>query len=163
MDGLILFSHGSILCGASETLRAHAERLRARGRFVVVEVGYLNYSEPTFAEAVSRCAKAGVSRIIIVPYFLVPGKFVTMDLPRVIAQAQRTWPKITFRVADPLGYDEGLADAILEMAASAATREFWWDDLNRAATFCEADPQCPFYSTPRCPRAPASPIQEAAL
>lgn len=160
MDGLILFSHGSVLCGAGETLRAHAERLRARPEFGVVEIGYLNYSKPTFAEAVARCEEAGASRIIVVPYFLVPGKLVTIDLPRVIAETQRAWPNIAFLIAEPIGYDEELADAILEVATTAATHENWWDNLTRAAVFCEADPQCPFYGTSRCPRVPTPPMLE---
>ena len=33
--------------------------LKARGEFALVEVGYLNYSEPTFAEAAQRCHDEG--------------------------------------------------------------------------------------------------------
>ena len=62
MDALILFSHGSLLCGAGEALEAHAARLRARGRWPVVEVGYMNYSEPTFAQAIEGAGPAGATR-----------------------------------------------------------------------------------------------------
>src|SRR5207237_10459289 len=72
-DGLILFSHGSVLCGAAETLREHAQRLADSGRWRRVEVGFLNYSEPRFAEAVRACARAAVRRIVVAPYFLIPG------------------------------------------------------------------------------------------
>jgi len=155
MDGLILFSHGSVLCGAGETLHEHAARLRARGDFAVVEVGFMNYSEPTFAEAVARCAAAGVTRAIILPYFLVPGKFVSADLPKHLAAARAAWPDMAFVVAEPLGCHEGLANALVEMAAAARTSESWRDDLRRAVLHCEADPQCPLYSMPRC----SAPVQ----
>ena len=152
MDGLILFSHGSLLCGAGETLHEHAARLRARGDFAVVEVGFMNYSEPTFAEAVARCAEAGVRRITVTPYFLVPGKFVTVDLPKHIAKARADWPDMEFVIAEPIGFDEALADAILALAADASTSEAWREDLRRAADFCEADPRCPLYGTAYCSR-----------
>jgi hypothetical protein len=51
---LILFSNGSLLCGAGEALEAHAARLRERGDYDLVAVGYLNYSEPLFAETAGR-------------------------------------------------------------------------------------------------------------
>jgi sirohydrochlorin ferrochelatase len=151
MDGLILFSHGSVLCGAGETLREHAGRLRARGGFAVVEVGFMNYSRPTFAEAAAKCAAAGVSRAIVLPYFLVPGKFVTSDLPKRILEARAEQPGMEFVVAEPVGYHPALADAVLELAAAARTCEDWREDMRRAAAFCEGDPDCPLYDTPRCP------------
>src|SRR5207253_2121682 len=40
MDALILFSHGSVLCGAGQALDEHAARLRERGDFGIVEIGY---------------------------------------------------------------------------------------------------------------------------
>src|SRR5687768_11321086 len=80
VDGLILFSHGSVLCGAGNALEAHVARLREGREWAAVEIGYLNYSRPTFQEAVQRLAAAGIRRISIVPYFLVPGYFVTTSL-----------------------------------------------------------------------------------
>src|SRR5437879_1585934 len=119
MTALILFSHGSVLCGAGRILDEHAARIRDSGRFDLVEVGYLNYSKPTFAEAVSKCAGAGAHRIVVVPYFLVPGKFVSIDLPREMDRASAAWPGIEIQLAAPIGFDTRLADAILELAAGA--------------------------------------------
>ena len=68
MSALILFSHGSLLCGAGEALDAHAEGLRKTGKWQVVTVGYLNYSEPTFLEAVRHCHEQGARSITAVPF-----------------------------------------------------------------------------------------------
>ncbi len=150
MDGLILFSHGSVLCGAGEALEAHAHRFRERGEWTAVEIGYLNYSRPTFQEAVQRLASNGIRRIVIVPYFLVPGKFVTHDLPRAIAQAKLDCPEVDFFIAEPIGFDAALADVILELAESAYASESWGADLKRAADRCERNPRCPLFGTERC-------------
>jgi len=155
LDGLILFSHGSVLCGAGEALEAHAGRLREREEWAAVEIGYLNYNRPTFQEAVQRLASSGIPRIVIVPYFLVPGKFVTHDLPRVIDQAKSDFPELDFSIAEPIGYDSALADVILELAESAEGPEAWGVDLERAAGTCERNPRCPLYSTKQCPNAHA--------
>jgi sirohydrochlorin ferrochelatase len=161
MDAVILFSHGSVLCGAGETLKWHARRLRELGGFAIVEVGFLNYTEPTFDDAATRCHAAGASHVTVVPYFLVPGKFVRVDLPAHIAAARDKWPEMEFHVAAPIGFDERLADAILELAADARPHDKWREDLKRASDFCEADPQCPLYGTRACPRVPSLPTRLA--
>ena len=153
LDGLILFSHGSVLCGAGEALESHAARLRESGDWAAVEIGYLNYSRPTFAEAVGRIAASGIRRVTIVPYFLVPGYFVTSSLPREVVKARTESPGLEFSIAEPIGYDDSLADAMLELAENARGPESWRKDLARAAEQCETNPRCPLFGTPRCPMA----------
>jgi len=155
MEALVLFSHGSLLCGAGEALDAHAARLRARGEYALVEVGYMNYSEPTFAQAVAKCRAAGATDIVVLPFFLVPGYFVTTTLPQQIAQAQQEFPDVSFTVASALGTDERLADALLDSAHSPLPPGEWRGDLASAARGCRARPDCPLYATPGCPRVPA--------
>jgi sirohydrochlorin cobaltochelatase len=154
---LILFSHGSLLCGSGEALEAHAARLRRRGEFDLVSIGYLNYSEPRFSEAVAAAAAEGVTEIVVVPYFLVPGFFITKSLPEAVELAQARFPDITFSVAPPLGDDMRLVDALLDAAQNAHGRENWRDPLKRAALACRPDPACPLYGTPACPKVPEVP------
>lgn len=155
MDAMILFSHGSLLCGSGEALAAHAARLRAQGRWPMVEVGYMNYSEPTFAEAVARCEAQGATRIVVVPFFLVPGYFVTNSLPEHLERAKADFPGLEFVVAEAIGYDERLADMLIEAAQAPFGPADWRDDLSAAARGCRARPDCPLYGTPNCPRVPA--------
>jgi len=155
MNALILFSHGSLLCGAGEALDAHAERLRQTGKWGMVAVGYMNYSEPTFAEAVAECRARDAAQITVVPFFLVPGYFVTQTLPEHLAAARKAYPDITFIVADALGFDSILADALIASAQSPLGPDQWRDDLTSAARGCRARPDCPLYGTPNCPRVPA--------
>ena len=155
MNALILFSHGSLLCGAGEALDAHALRLRQTGAWDWVAVGYLNYSEPTFAEAVAECAARGATRVLVLPFFLVPGYFVTKSLPECLKAARAAYPDLTFTVADAIGFDAGLADALIASAQSPLGPDEWRDDLTAAARGCRARPDCPLYATPNCPRVPA--------
>ena len=109
MKAVILFSHGSTLCGAGAALNRHAERLR--GEFPLVEVGYLNYSSPTFEESVRRVVDAGATEIVVVPFFLVPGYFVTKSLPDQVTSVNKLFPGVNFTIVPPLGADPLLADA----------------------------------------------------
>ena len=154
MDATVLFSHGSLLCGAGEALRAHAERLRAQGLTPLVAVGYLNYSDPPFIDAVAECVAAGATRILVTPYFLVPGYFVKVDLPKAVVEAQERFPNVEFIVAQAIGFDERLADALIESAQCAVGPEGWREDLKRAAHFCRPSPTCPLFGTPNCPKQP---------
>ncbi len=155
MNALILFSHGSLLCGAGEALDAHAARLRQMGTWDLVLVGYLNYSTPTFAESVAECAARGATHILVLPFFLVPGYFVTKSLPEELAQARAAHPDLEFTVADAIGFDAGLADALIAGAQAPLGPGEWRDDLAAAARGCRARPDCPLYGTPNCPRVPA--------
>lgn len=155
MNALILFSHGSLLCGAGEALDAHAARLRETGTWDMVAVGYMNYSEPTFADSVAECAARGVTRILVLPFFLVPGYFVTKSLPQHLDTARAAHPELEFIVAQAIGFDPGLADALIASAQSPLGPEEWRDDLTAAARGCRARPDCPLYGTLNCPRAPA--------
>ncbi len=155
MDALILFSHGSLLCGAGEALDTHAGRLRASDRWPIVAVGYMNYSEPTFAEAVADCVAQGATKIVVLPFFLVPGYFVTKTLPDQLNAVKADYPQLEFVVADAIGYDTGLADALIASALNPLGPDHWRDDLTAAARGCRARPDCPLYATPNCPRVPA--------
>ncbi|MGC8667800.1 MAG: sirohydrochlorin chelatase [Chthonomonadales bacterium] len=148
---LVLFSHGSLLCGAGCALEAHAARLYATGHYVAVEPGYLNYSEPTFEQAVDRCVARGARRILVLPYFLVPGRFVTQDLPAALDRIKAAYTGVEFTVAAPIGFDGLIADAVLELARGASPLA---DRLGRALGIpdaCRALPACPLYGSVYCP------------
>jgi sirohydrochlorin ferrochelatase len=118
--GLILFSHGSLIDGAEKALYEHCARLHLMGEFHCVEPGYLNYNEPAFPAAVQACVSHGAHHIVIVPYFLVPGRFVTVDIPDAVAAVGEQFPGVRFSVAEPIGYDPSLVQAILGLVNSAS-------------------------------------------
>ena len=150
-DAIILFSHGSLLCGAGETLRRLAEFMQARGDAPLVEPGYLNYSEPQFADAVAKCVAAGATRLIVAPYFLVAGKFVQVDLQPKIEAARQKYPQVTFHLAQAMKDHPALAEALVDCARRAAPPARWRDILNTAPRFCRDNPQCPLHGTEKCP------------
>ncbi len=151
MDAILLFSHGSLLCGAGETLQGVADRLRANGDAPIVEVGYLNYSEPAFETTFAQCVALGATRIVVVPYFLVAGKFVQVDLPRRVAEVRGQYLEIEVLLADALGFHPLLADALEACAVSARPPAAWRETAEEIARVCRASPRCPRYDTDACP------------
>lgn len=150
MDAIILISHGSLLCGHGDALMAHLGRMRDRCDAPIVEAGYLNYTEPTFADAVAAAVRRGATRIAVTPFFLLPGKFVTVDLPAAVQTARAAHPNVEFVAAAPIGYDDMLVEAVLETARSAEPVGRL-RDLRRGAEACRFDPRCPLFATPGCP------------
>lgn len=150
MDAIIVFSHGSVLCGAERNLLELARSMRVRGDAAIVEVGFLNYTEPSFATAVQRCVSQGATRIVIAPYFLIEGKFVVSDLPRVLAEAKTTWRDIEFVTAAVIGFHHELADAVLASAAGARDPGAWLGDVVDNREWCRENPKCPLYGSRVC-------------
>ena len=151
MNALLLFSHGSVLCGSERTLDALAERLRKENAAPIIEVGYLNYSSPLFEESFNRCIEQGATEITIVPYFLVAGKFVVVDLPREIEKQRALFPHVKVRVADAMRFHPKLADAIISCARNEQAPAAWRDVLQLAPESCRASQACPLFGTAKCP------------
>lgn len=149
MDAILLFSHGSILCGAERNLIEVASAMREQGAAPIVEVGFLNYSEPLFRDVVERCIEQGATRIVVAPWFLIAGQFVVEDLPATIEEARAMHPDVEFTVAGVIGFHPLLADAVLAAAESARSPEDWRANPDALAS-CRESPRCPLYATDGC-------------
>ena len=165
MDAIILFSHGSVLCGAGETLFALAARMEARGDAPIIEVGFLNYSQPTFAQAFEKCVERGATRIYSRALFFGRGLFrQSQSLPPVIEPMREKYPAIEVVVADAMKTHSLLADGILNCAERAFEPHKWRDSWDNAPQFCRPHPKCPLYDTPKCPLHPGDkPVPGADL
>lgn len=146
---IILFSHGSVLCGAGESLLAMARELEQLAD-CAVSVGYLNYCEPLFGYAVDAAVAEGANDIIVLPYFLVAGYFVKQQLPPLIELAKQRHPHVTFRVAEALRAHPLLPQIVLACAARTQTMEQWRSLWRIAPEFCRDDAACPLYHSAMC-------------
>ena len=157
---IVLFSHGSLLCGSAQRLHEVAQQMRAHAEGRIVEIGFLNYTEPSFETAIERCVSQGASAVTVAPYFLAAGKFVTTDLPPKIAWAKRTYPQLELLVAEPLRRHPALAEALLHCADRAAPPDQWRDLLKTAPRFCEARSNCPLFGGELCPASATGVIEQ---
>lgn len=115
-----------------------------------VGVGYLNYSEPSFANAVDAAVTEGATEVIVVPYFLVAGYFVKQKLPPLIEAAKERHPRITFHVADAMRDHSLMRDIVLACAQRTQTIDDWRLWWRVAPEFCRNDAACPLYDTAFC-------------
>ncbi|AAB98975.1 TPA: sirohydrochlorin nickelochelatase [Methanocaldococcus jannaschii] len=84
MEALVLVGHGSRLPYSKELLVKLAEKVKERNLFPIVEIGLMEFSEPTIPQAVKKAIEQGAKRIIVVPVFLAHGIHTTRDIPRLL-------------------------------------------------------------------------------
>jgi sirohydrochlorin cobaltochelatase len=123
MRAVLLIGHGSLRPGSGASMIRLAARVREAGVAPIVEAGFLNYSRPRFAQALARCIAQGATEVVVQPYFLIPGKFVQVDLPRALKAFHAAHPAVALVLAAPFGDHHAMAELVLKRAAAVQQRE----------------------------------------
>ena len=115
---LIIVDHGSSVDEANDTLAKIAGLIKSSGKspFDIVKYCHMELAEPTLAQAFDACVSEGAGHIVVHPYFLVPGRHSTRDIPRLVLEAASRHAGVSFEVTEPLGIHENIIDVILERA-----------------------------------------------
>jgi sirohydrochlorin ferrochelatase len=116
--GLIVFAHGSSVPSANDAVQAVAQAMAKAGGYRV-EVGFLEPVHPTLPEAAATLAGQGVSKILILPYFLTLGLHLQRDLPRIVEEIAKAHPELEIRVTEPLDGHQALVEILLDRARTA--------------------------------------------
>ncbi len=119
MKALLVMVHGSPRPVANKSMFDVVEKVRARGVFDLVEVGFMECNEPTIADAADTCAAAGADTVVAVPYFLHTGTHVADDLPTLLDEAAARHPQVKFQMGRYLGASPLLTEVLARRAAAA--------------------------------------------
>ena len=130
-SAIIIVDHGSRLAESNRMLEELAALFanRFKQSYDVVEPAHMELAEPSIATAYARCAARGAKRIIVLPFFLGPGRHWTQDIPRLAAEAAQKSPGTRYHIAQTLGID----DLILELLDKRAT---WCVDHDLSCENC---------------------------
>jgi precorrin-8X/cobalt-precorrin-8 methylmutase len=109
--GVIILAHGSRgergMVEVPKTLRRLADGVKPLIPTEAEVIGAaLQFNQPTLEEAVKTLAGHGAQRIVVMPYFLFPGRHITEDIPQIIAKLEHRYPEIQFTVTSTLGAGE---------------------------------------------------------
>ena len=114
--GIIIVDHGSRRGESNEMLLRLAEMFESTsgraGGYQIVEPAHMELAEPSIAAAFDRCVQRGAERVVVMPYFLLPGRHWDQDIPRLTAEAAAKHPGVKFLVAAPLGLHPLITDVI---------------------------------------------------
>jgi sirohydrochlorin ferrochelatase len=116
--GIIVFAHGSRIETANQAVRAVAADLARAGNFAHVEAAFLELGQPALDGAVTTLLSKGVTRVLVIPYFLTLGMHLERDLPRLIDAIAQANPGVAISVTPPLDGHPALLEALLDRANS---------------------------------------------
>lgn len=124
--GIIIVDHGSRREESNRMLEELAALFAQRfaQRFEIVEPAHMELSEPSIATSYAKCASRGAERIVVVPFFLGPGKHWTQDIPHLTAEAAAKFPRTQYHVAPTLGIDDLILDLLAKRAEHCQMHEF---------------------------------------
>ncbi len=121
MKALLLVAHGSRREASNEEVRRLAQRLaeRAAGTYDRVEAAFLELAEPSIPESIRRCAEAGATEVVVLPYFLSAGRHVSRDIPDAVKMAEKALPDLAVRLTPYLGAADGVVELLLKLATAS--------------------------------------------
>ena len=102
MTGIVVFAHGSTVESANDAVaRSHCGSWRA-GREIWSKRRFWIALRPKLADAVAALAAKGVSRIVVIPYFLTLGIHLQRDLPRIAEELRGIYQGVSIEITEPL-------------------------------------------------------------
>jgi len=116
---VILVDHGSVVDASNQLLIEIVEAYRRHSDWKIVEPAHMELTEPSIAVAFGRCAEQGAELVIVMPYFLGPGRHSSQDIPRLTAEAAQAFPGVKYLVTAPLGLHELMLRVIDERVGEA--------------------------------------------
>ncbi|HSQ72867.1 MAG TPA: CbiX/SirB N-terminal domain-containing protein [Rubrivivax sp.] len=116
--GLILFAHGARDPRWAIPFEAVAERVRTLQPGAAVRLAYLEFMSPNLPEAGAELARAGCTRIEVVPMFLGAGGHVRKDLPALLDAMRAAHPGLQLRLHTAVGEIDSVMAAMAEAAVA---------------------------------------------
>ncbi|MEQ9454339.1 MAG: CbiX/SirB N-terminal domain-containing protein [Phycisphaeraceae bacterium] len=101
--GIVIVDHGSRRAASNEMLERFVGAFAPEAGFEIVEPAHMELAEPSIGTAFDRCVERGATKVLICPYFLLPGKHWDQDIPELAAEAAGRHPGVPFVVTAPIG------------------------------------------------------------
>jgi sirohydrochlorin ferrochelatase len=111
-EAIILLGHGSRVPDAARNMQKTAERLREKHGYAMVEICFMSRLGPHFPEVFEQCVRMGATKVLVIPYFLHMGLHLLLDIPKMMQQEGRKYPRVELVLGKGLGYDESLVDLV---------------------------------------------------
>ena len=113
-SAILLIAHGSRRAAANADLVRLAETVRDRRPDEIVEIAYLELTEPTIPQGAARCVERGATHVRMSPFVLSAGTHIAEDLTGFQTEFNAQFPGVRFQLCPPLGLHPLLVEALLE-------------------------------------------------
>ena len=109
---LILLAHGSTLPVVSEVIREMRAHMQSVHPNISVHIAFADHEHPTAQRVLSRLERSGVREAVLVPLNLANLFNTSARLDEIMAAAQSRCPKMSLRLARPVGPETGLLNLV---------------------------------------------------
>jgi len=117
VNALILVAHGSRKSCSNADIVSLAEVLRESltEDFSLVQHAFLELATPRLSSVIDHCIQQGVHSVTLLPYFLLSGHHVTVEIPQILLQKQQQHPHILLKSTPHLGQSPQLPQLLLSL------------------------------------------------
>ncbi|MEX2214716.1 MAG: CbiX/SirB N-terminal domain-containing protein [Phycisphaeraceae bacterium] len=109
---IIVVDHGSKRSESNAMLEEFVQRFREFTSYRIVEPAHMELAQPTISQAFDRCVAQGATRVVVMPYFLLPGRHWSADIPSLTAAAAAKHVGVEFLVTAPIGLHPLMRDIV---------------------------------------------------
>lgn len=119
-NAVVLFGHGARDPEWARPMQRARATLQAAEPGLQVELAFLEFMQPTLAEAIDGLVARGVGRVTVVPVFLAQGGHLKKDVPVLVGEARLRHPQCEIRQVLAVGEVDTVVTAIADYAAECA-------------------------------------------
>ena len=111
-QALILFAHGARDPNWAAPFVSLQQLIQQQRPRLLVRLAFLELMQPDLPQLLQQLVADGVNEVSVVPVFLGQGGHVRRDLPALIMQAQQQYPQLAIAVAQAVGEQPDVQNAI---------------------------------------------------
>lgn len=142
--GYVIVDHGSRVAQSNALLAQIASDFQRKSGHAIVEPAHMELAEPTIEMAFGRCAEQGANVVVVCPFFLLPGRHWSQDIPELTRQAAANHPDVRHLVTAPLG----LLPAMLTLIENQISQCVAHASGGDACKLCGDQDYCQFQGVP---------------
>ena len=118
---IVLIAHGSRAVAANQAHRKMAVDLEA-GLGMPVWAAFLELADPLIPSTIHQAIAAGATKVLVLPYFLYPGRLLSLDIPELVASTAEMHPDVDIVMMPGFGEDPAVLGVLVAQVRRAAAR-----------------------------------------
>jgi Uncharacterized conserved protein len=113
-EGVVIIAHGSKRKEANDEIRNMVALIQAKDRDKLYQAAFLQFDPADLGQAIEQLLERDVQKVVIMPYFLITGNHISVDIPELIKAEQQKHPSLAFLIAKHLNGHPGMVDIVLD-------------------------------------------------
>lgn len=138
---LLIVDHGSRRAESNTFLDGFAVSFAEQHKYEIVETAHMELAEPGIGVAFDACIERGATKVVVCPFFLLPGNHWRVDIPALTQEAATRHPGIEWLVTAPIGL-HSLMSEVLAATVEGCIKAASGDGERCKACGAEPDAAC---------------------